>query len=110
MNKLKCTVTTCQHNADLLCNLNKIQVDGPAAEESSETCCVSYAERKSGANNLFGVNNSSASENTDIQCSAEHCAYNSNRKCQAESVKVAGCTADPCVVSETECATFRPRA
>lgn len=110
MNKLKCSVTTCRHNADLLCSLNEIQVDGPAATESRDTCCVSYAERKGGANNLSGVCNSCATESTVIRCSAEHCAYNSGRKCHADSVKVSGCTSSPCVVSETECTTFRPRA
>lgn len=29
MNKLKCSVTTCRHNANDLCELRKIQVDGP---------------------------------------------------------------------------------
>ena len=45
MNKLKCSVTTCRHNANDLCELRKIQVDGPAALESRETCCGSYAAR-----------------------------------------------------------------
>ena len=44
MNKLKCSVTTCRHNANDLCELRIIQVDGPAALESRETCCGSYAE------------------------------------------------------------------
>ena len=110
MNNLKCSVTTCRHNANQLCELQKIQVDGPAAQESRETCCISYAERAKGANNMSAYNNSNASEGTEIMCSAEHCTYNSNKKCQADNVKVAGCCADPCVVSETECSTFRPRA
>ena len=37
MNKLKCSVTTCRHNANNLCELRKIQVDGPAALESRES-------------------------------------------------------------------------
>ena len=110
MNKLKCSVTTCRHNENQLCDLQQIQVDGPAAIESCDTCCVSYAERAKGTSNMFHGQNSMASESTEIRCSAEHCAYNSNRKCKAESVKVAPCCADPSIVSETECATFRPRA
>ena len=110
MNKLKCSVTSCRHNANQLCDLQKIQVDGPSAQESRETCCNSYAERAKGANNMSGCYNSTACENTEIHCSAEHCAYNSNKKCKADNVKVTGCCSDPCVVSETECATFRPRA
>ena len=110
MNKLKCSVTTCRHNENQLCDLNKIRVDGPAATESCDTCCVSYAERTKGTSNMFTGNNSTASESTEILCSAEHCMYNSNKKCNADNVKVEPCCADPCVISETSCATFRPRA
>ena len=46
MNKLKCSVTTCRHNANNLCELRKIQVDGPAALESRETCCGSYNDNR----------------------------------------------------------------
>ena len=89
MNKLKCSVTTCRHNANDLCELRKIQVDGPAALESRETCCGSYAERTS---------------------SSENCTYNDNHKCSADCVCVGCCCADPEVVSETECCTFERRA
>ena len=93
MNKLKCSVETCRHNHNDLCSLQKIQVDGPAAMESRETCC-----------------GSSASERTDIHCSAERCTYNEGKKCRAEQVNVGCCCSAPCVVSETECCTFMPRA
>lgn len=110
MNKLKCSVTTCRHNQNALCSLQKIQVDGPAAMESRETCCGSYAERTKSAKNESGCGCGAANERTDIHCSAAHCAYNESRKCRAESVSVGGCCADPSAVSETACCTFRPRA
>lgn len=110
MNKLKCSVSTCRHNENQLCELQRIQVDGPAAKESCETCCVSYSENAKGAHSMSSASGSRASENTEIMCSAGHCAYNSNKKCRADNVSVAGCCCDPCVVSETECKTFRPRS
>lgn len=110
MNKLKCSVETCRHNHNDLCSLQKIQVDGPAAMESRETCCGSYAERTKSAKNESVCGCASASERTDIHCSAEHCTYNESKKCRAELVNVGCCCSDPCVVSETECCTFMPRA
>ena len=109
MNKLKCSVTTCRHNANDLCELRKIQVDGPAALESRETCCVSYAERTSSSESSCGCS-SSPSTTADVHCSAEHCTYNDNHKCSADCVCVGCCCADPEVVSETECCTFERRA
>ena len=111
MNKLKCKVDTCRHNKDNLCMLNKIQVDGPAAMESRETCCISYAERTNSSQNYSSMGNySQPSESTDIHCSAEHCTYNENKKCHADCVCVGCCCNDPSVISETECCTFEPRA
>lgn len=109
MNKLKCSVTTCRHNANDLCELRKIQVDGPAALESRETCCGSYAERTSSSENSCGCS-SSPSATADVHCSAEHCTYNDNHKCSADCVCVGCCCANPEVVSETECCTFERRA
>ena len=109
MNKLKCSVTTCRHNTNDLCELRKIQVDGPAALESRETCCGSYAERTSSSENSCGCS-SSPSATADVHCSAEHCTYNDNHKCSADCVCVGCCCADPEVVSETECCTFERRA
>ena len=88
MNKLKCSVTTCRHNANDLCELRKIQVDGPAALESRETCCGSYAERTASSENSCGCS-SSPSATADVHCSAEHCTYNDNHKCSADCVCVA---------------------
>lgn len=110
MNKLKCQVNTCRYNKDNLCSLNKIQVDGPAAMESRETCCASYAERTRSARNESSCGCASPKESTDIHCSAEHCTYNENKKCHADCVCVGCCCSDPSVVSETECSTFEPRA
>ena len=49
MNRLECQVNSCQHFQNNQCCLMGIQVDGPAAQESSQTCCASYEERRPGA-------------------------------------------------------------
>ena len=46
MPELKCTVQTCVHNQQFLCNLDKIEVGGNKAKRSEETCCDSFQERK----------------------------------------------------------------
>ena len=110
MNKLKCSVTTCRHNQNELCSLQKIQVDGPAAMESRETCCGSYAERTKSARNEAACGCGSASEQTDIHCSAAHCAYNENKKLSCGKRQRRLLLFGPERGSETECCTFQPRA
>lgn len=106
MNKLECQVTSCQHYCDNLCCLPGIQVDGPAARESGQTCCSSYEERKnSGGTNSAGAK--TPSEDSSISCEAEHCAYNHNCKCEAECVCIGCCCGEVSSKSGTECCTFR---
>lgn len=107
MNRLECQVTSCQHYRDNLCCLPGIKVDGPAARSSSQTCCDSYEERRRGAGeNAVGCGCGATAESS-IKCSAEHCAYNSNNKCEAERVCV-GCTGSEATSkSGTECCTFK---
>ena len=101
--RLGCQVTSCQYNADRLCGLNAIKVDGPAARVSGQTCCDSYEKRRQGA----GENAASGtpSPESSIQCAAERCAYNRDRRCVADRVYVGG---DTNTKSGTECLTFRP--
>ena len=49
MPELKCTVQTCVHNQQFLCDLDKIQVGGQNAKNPQETCCDSFQERKDGS-------------------------------------------------------------
>lgn len=107
MNKLECQVSSCQHWSNNLCCLDGIQVDGPAARENSQTCCDSYEERRSGSGENSSTGSSSPSVDSDIGCSAEHCAYNHNCKCEAECVCVGCCCNDVSSKSGTECCTFR---
>ena len=45
MPELSCTVQTCVHNYQYLCELDKIQVGGNSAKNAQETCCDSFEER-----------------------------------------------------------------
>ncbi len=71
MNRLECQVNSCQHFQNHQCCLMGIQVDGPAAQECSQTCCASYEERRAGAGqNAMGQN---PTVETDIHCNVKSC-------------------------------------
>ena len=76
MPELKCTVQTCVHNQQYLCDLDKIQVGGENAKNPQETCCDSFQERKDGtySNSLNSMHE--ASDRSAIDCKATNCMYN----------------------------------
>lgn len=106
-NRLECTVTTCRHNSDNLCDLPSIKVEGPGACQCDQTCCESFEPRSNSASNS-SVGGSPSLE-TSIDCKAHNCTYNDNCKCQAECVCVDCCCGDVTSKSGTECHTFRDR-
>lgn len=102
MPELKCTVQTCAHNMQMLCELDSIQVGGDTAKSPSETCCDSFVERGEGSmSNIMGE----ASDRSTIDCKATECTYNEDCKCEAGQISVEGSTAKQ--AEGTECATFR---
>ena len=105
MNRLECQVHSCQHFQNNQCCLAGIQVDGPSARESSQTCCASYEERRPGCGqNAMGQN---PSVETDIACKVKGCAHNQHDRCQAQNVCVGCCCGDVSSKSGTECRTFQ---
>ncbi|RKJ42013.1 DUF1540 domain-containing protein [Acutalibacter sp. 1XD8-33] len=105
-NRLECSVTTCLHNSNNLCDLPSIKVEGPGARCSSQTCCESFEERSQrSSNSVSGY--SSPSPETSIDCKAHNCVYNDNCKCEAECVCVGCCCQDATSKSGTECCTFQ---
>ena len=105
MNKLECQVTTCQHYCDNLCCLPGIQVEGPAAQKSDQTCCNSYEEIHEGWENSAYSHDPSV--DSAIDCKAKNCVYNNDCKCEAECVCVGCCCGNVTAKSETECCTFK---
>ena len=102
MPELKCTVQTCRHNKNFLCDLDKIQVGGSNAKRAGETCCDSFQERHGDTySNVAGE----ADPATDIHCEAKECKYNEQCKCHAGKISVEGSNA--CRCESTDCATFK---
>lgn len=127
MPELKCTVQTCVHNKQFLCDLDAIQVGGDQAKTARETCCDSFQERKANGtsnsslssysnssnsnsysstySNGYSDINGSASDRSDIDCKAVECMYNNDCKCHAGKISVEGSNAYQ--REATECATFK---
>ena len=111
MPQLKCTVQTCVHNKQMLCDLDTIQVGGGLARSARETCCDSFQERQGGPAMARTSNKASdsiaenaASPLTDIDCKAVECMYNEQCRCRAGRISVEGSQATD--AQGTECATF----
>ena len=106
MSFLKCSVTQCIHNETGKCCLDSIKVAGDHAASSPETSCKSYQKRGEGARNY--VSHGAPGAETYITCEAVKCAYNTNKKCEADSVAITKCGAsseDRCEC--TQCETYR---
>ena len=101
MPELKCTVQTCAHNQQMLCDLESIVVGGDQAKSSFETCCDSFVERKG---DQYSNSTKSASDCSCVDCKATDCIYNDNCKCEAGRISVEGSCASN--ADGTECATF----
>lgn len=102
MTKLNCTVTSCVHNCEKLCNLGSIKVEGNSADVSDATSCASFKERKS--DSYSNETGKKPSHNSVIECMAHKCVYNEDCNCTATHIDVAGDGANN--FSETRCATF----
>ncbi len=106
MPELKCTVQTCVHNQQYLCDLDKIQVGGENAKNPQETCCDSFQERTGESySNSYSSSMKSASDTSSVDCKATNCMYNQNCACHAGKISVEGGNASAC--DGTECATFQ---
>ncbi len=99
---LDCTVTTCHYNVDERCNLDKIKVEGKKADHVCDTACASFKARKE--NRCVNATGMPDARN-QVECAAEHCVYNENCKCVADSIGIRGNGA--CECSDTECGTFK---
>ena len=102
MPQLRCSVQTCVHNKELLCDLDTIQVGGDQAKTARETSCDSFQQRTD--NGYSNIAEGSVSPLTDIDCKAVECMYNEKCKCHAGRISVEGSQAEK--AESTECATF----
>ena len=104
MSKLRCSVSNCINNEQNMCCRPIIKIDGDCAQKSCDTFCHSFNHRINNIQNSIS-GTPRAEEKTEIKCTACHCGYNSDERCTAENVEVAGNGA--CRSVETECKTFR---
>ena len=103
MTILNCTAVTCVYNKDRLCSRGEIQVTGSDARIADETCCGSFRDRNEGSA-VNSIKDSCGCEKINIDCKAQECTYNDQRKCTASAIDVVGCSTDGC--NETKCNTF----
>ncbi|MBQ7625045.1 MAG: DUF1540 domain-containing protein [Clostridia bacterium] len=105
MSSLRCSAGNCVNNEHGLCALPIIRVDGDDAKRVCDTFCQSFSHRTGSAqNSVFSGN---ADERTEIKCTAEECAYNSDGYCDSPIVEVSGSGASRS--GETECRTFKKK-
>mgnify|MGYP003292362994 CR=1 FL=1 len=102
MPELKCSVQTCVHNKQNLCELDAIEVMGSSAQRPGETSCGSFVER---TGNEYSNSVKDVSITSNIDCQARECKYNESCKCHAGKIDVSG--SDASQSEETECSTFR---
>lgn len=106
MADLKCTVETCIYNKECLCSKGDIMVGGKHANNTDDTCCESFVQRREG-HDAYTSSLNHPSRTISIDCEATKCIYNNNYKCVAEHVDIRG--GDACVSRETACATFKEK-
>ena len=106
MAKISCEVYNCSYNCDGGCGLDSIKVSGKTATVSDETVCASFEDKHNCTKASCGIC-TTACNNSDVECSASNCKYNSSMHCTADRISV-GCE-DACCCSETECKTFNTK-
>lgn len=106
MADLKCGAMNCTYNEEQCCCKGDIMVGGKNAECIADTCCESFAQRRCGQD-TYTSSLSHPGRTIGIDCEAVKCIYNSNYKCVAEHVDIAGSGA--IASRETECTTFTER-
>jgi hypothetical protein len=105
MTQLQCDVMNCANNKDNCCCKPNIQVNGPCACGSEQTCCSSFMDATNSAQNEVG----SCLPNTslEVSCDAKNCTFYTNEKCGADHISVSSGEENPDTASKTQCASFQ---
>lgn len=102
MAQLDCRVENCVYNQNSSCCKGDIMVGGRHARRKDDTCCESFSEKRADS---YVSSLEHPCRTISIDCEAESCAYNSNYKCHAEHVDIAGSGAS--CREQTHCGTFQ---
>ncbi|NLJ31396.1 MAG: DUF1540 domain-containing protein [Clostridiales bacterium] len=108
MTTLGCNVMNCAYYKDSLCCRPDIQVSGPRAGTSRETCCSSFTKASDGAQN--SVSYALPNTSVEVRCDVKSCAFNSRERCGAEQISI--CAEDEggsAPEQNSECGSFRPK-
>lgn len=101
-----CNVTDCIYNDNSKCVSNSITIGGENAQNEIQTCCDTFSTKQGIISSIKNAMDHTGE--TKIKCDSVTCHYNSDRKCQLDSIKV-DCTCDSCncsSVRETYCSSF----
>lgn len=104
MAALKCEAKKCGYNENAYCCKGDIMVGGKHACKEDDTCCESFRNQEE---DHFTSAMEHPCKTISIDCEAVKCVYNSNYKCNADSVSIKGNQACDC--RETACGTFREK-
>ena len=103
MAELRCRISNCVYNKDEYCCKGDILVGGKHANESRDTSCESFVDRKG---NTYTSAMDHPSRTIQIDCEAAKCIYNHDYKCHADAVEIEG-NRSACSSGETVCGTFK---
>lgn len=101
MPSLDCSVVNCKYNEDHGCVRDSISVGGAGANNSAQTRCNSFEERRGES---FTNSFREPSLRVNIRCEAKNCVHNDSCNCQADKIDVSGSNA--CKCDQTACGTF----
>ena len=108
MTKLECSVGYCTSNERGYCCRPEVQVSGPHAQSSSDTCCSSFSapldKHAKNAVRSYTIPN----PNMPVLCTAETCHYQESGVCHASQIKMGPSHATK--ANQTECGSFLPQS
>ncbi len=102
MAQLDCSVQNCVHNKNEYCCRGDIMVGGKHARKEEATCCESFSPKRAEDSYVSALEH--PCRTIGIDCEADKCMYNTDYKCYAEHVNIAGNGA--CECGQTLCRTF----
>lgn len=108
MTTLGCSVSNCAYNKESLCCRPDIQVSGPRASTSCETCCSSFLEAAGSAQDSVSYVLPNAS--LEVHCDAKSCTFNSHEQCGADQITIRSESGDGGAPEQnSECGSFQAK-
>ena len=107
MPELKCTVQTCVHNKQFLCDLDAIEVGGSSAKNAEETCCdYIFRKEKETVTAIVTVMFQVRRLQTEAKLTVRRQIVCTMKNASAMQEKISAEGSNACDCDGTECATF----